>query len=238
MGLPALSVNWGPWAETGAATRGIVSQRLPGKGVRPIEPQQGLRVLQALLGQDCSQVGVLLVDWQRYLDSLPRGYNQKLFAGLRPEIALAAPSEKPRVEPPRSFLSQLDQIPAGQRRKALMELIRGDAVKVLGLDSSQVVDYKQPLSELGLDSLMAVELRSVLSAELNLTRSLAATLVFDYPTIMALADYLAKDVLQWEEIVETPSEPPQKEEDLADLLDRIEALSDEETDRMYSRGKT
>jgi NADPH:quinone reductase-like Zn-dependent oxidoreductase/acyl carrier protein len=238
LGLPALSVNWGPWAETGAATRGIVGRRLPAKGVQSLEPQLGMRVLQALMGQDRSQVGVLLVDWQRYLDSLPRGYNPVLFAGLRPKIGTAAPREKPKVEPTRSFLTKLNQIPLGQRRKVLMELLRDHALKVLGLDSTQVVDYKQPLSELGFDSLMSVEFRSVLSAEFNLTRSLPATLVFDYPTITVLAEYLATDVLKWEETVETPSEPSQKEEDLSDLLDRIEGLSDEETDRIYSREKS
>ena len=238
LGLPALSVNWGPWAETGAATRGIVSQRLTGKGVQSLEPQQGMRVLQALMGQDRSQVGVLLMDWQRFLDSLPRGYNPALFAGLRPKIGKVAPSEKPKGEAPRNFLTKLNQIPPGQRRKALMEMLRDHALKVLGLDSTQVVDYKQPLSELGFDSLMSVEFRSVVSAELNLTRSLPATLVFDYPTIKVLAEYLAKDVLKWEEPVKTPPEPPQKEEDLSDLLDRIEGLSDEETDRIYSREKS
>jgi acyl transferase domain-containing protein/2-polyprenyl-3-methyl-5-hydroxy-6-metoxy-1,4-benzoquinol methylase len=238
LGLPALSVNWGPWAETGAATRGIVSQRLPGKGVQSLEPQPGMRVLQALMGQDRSQVGVLLMDWQRYLDSLPRGYNPGLFAGLRPKIGKAAPSEKPKAEAPRNFLTKLNQIPPGQRRKALMEMLRDHALKVLGLDSTQVVDYKQPLSELGFDSLMSVEFRSVVSAELNLTRSLPATLVFDYPTITVLAEYLAKDVLNWEAPVDSAPEPPQKEEDLSDLLDRIEGLSDEETDRIYSREKS
>ena len=238
LGLPGLAVNWGPWAETGAATRGAAIRRLPGRGLQSIESRQGLRVLQALLGQNRSQVGVLLMDWQRYLDSLPRGFNPALFAGLQLTSGSTAKSEKTKAEPSRSFLTQLNQIPPGQRRKALMELIRDHAVKVLGLDSSQDVDYKQPLSELGFDSLMAVELRSVLSVELNLKRSLPATLVFDYPTIAALAEYLTKDVLQWEEAVETASGSQQKEEALDDLLDRIEGLSDEEADRIYSREKS
>ena len=68
--------------------------------------------------------------------------------------------------------------------------------------------------------------------------ALPATLVFDYPTIAALAEYLTKDVLQGEEAVETASGSQQKEEALDDLLDRIEGLSDEEADRMYSREKS
>jgi hypothetical protein len=84
---------------------------------------------------------------------------------------------------------------------------------------------------------MAVELRSLLSAELGLSRSLPATLVFDYPTIAALTQYLADEVLLWEKPEAPPLEPVDKEEDLFGILDRIEALSEEDVDRMYGGEK-
>lgn len=82
---------------------------------------------------------------------------------------------------------------------------------------------------------MAVELRSLLSTELGLARGLPATLVFDYPTITALTDYLAEEVLSWEKTPAAKPETPQKDEKPSDILDRIEGLSEEEADRMYTR---
>jgi NADPH:quinone reductase-like Zn-dependent oxidoreductase/SAM-dependent methyltransferase/acyl carrier protein len=237
LGLPALSINWGPWAEVGAATRGTVSQRLQWKGFQAIEPEQGLRVLEELLGQDRVQIGVLSVDWRQYSDSLPRGFRSALLSELSRKTEVSAPSGQGKTEQPQALLQQLNQAPPAKRQKLLLEFLRGQAVKVLGLDSTQSLDYKQPLSDLGLDSLMAVELRSVLSTELGLARSLPATLVFDYPTIAALADYLAEEVLSWEKPQAAKPESPQKEEKLSDILDRIEGLSEEEVNRMYTQEK-
>jgi acyl carrier protein len=107
-------------------------------------------------------------------------------------------------------------------------------MKVLGLDAARPFDDDQPLSDLGLDSLMAVELRSVLSSELGLSRSLPATLVFDYPTIMALTTYLAEEVLMWEKAPASEPDSP-KQDDLAAILSRVEGLSDEDVNRMYSQ---
>ena len=118
-----------------------------------------------------------------------------------------------------------------------MDYVQRQSVKVLGLDSTQHLDPKQPLSELGLDSLMAVELRSLLSAELGLSRGLPATLVFDYPTIAALTQYLADEVLLWEKPQATPVESSDQQEDLTGILDRIEALSEEEVERIYGQEK-
>jgi acyl transferase domain-containing protein/NADPH:quinone reductase-like Zn-dependent oxidoreductase/SAM-dependent methyltransferase/acyl carrier protein len=235
LGLPALSIDWGPWAETGAATRGTVRERVQLQGFQLIQPEQGLRVLEDLLGRDRSRAGVLSVDWRQFSDSLPR--RSALLSELT-SSAEAAPASAPRKSDTTvDLLPQLNQAAPGKRQKLLMDYVQRQSVKVLGLDSMQHLDPKQPLSELGLDSLMAVELRSLLSAELGLSRGLPATLVFDYPTIAALTQYLADEVLLWEKPQVTPLESADKEEDVTGILDRIEALSDEEVERIYGQEK-
>jgi acyl carrier protein len=111
--------------------------------------------------------------------------------------------------------------------------VRAQAMKVLGLDPTLPIDANQPLNDLGLDSLMAVEMRSLLSSELGLARSLPATLVFDYPTIAALTTYLAEEIFMWGKAQAPKVETP-PEDDLAGILDRIEGLSEEEVDRIYN----
>jgi NADPH:quinone reductase-like Zn-dependent oxidoreductase/SAM-dependent methyltransferase/acyl carrier protein len=235
LGLPALSIDWGPWAEAGAATRGTIRQRVQLQGFQLIPPDQGLRVLENLLRQDRTRAGVLAVDWRQFSDSLPR--RSALLCELTLGTETPSASALRKSDQTQDLLRQLNQAATGKRQKLLMDYVKRQSVKVLGLDSTQALDPKQPLSELGLDSLMAVELRSLLSAELGLSRSLPATLVFDYPTIAALTQYLADEVLLWEKPEAPPLEPVDKEEDLFGILDRIEALSEEDVDRMYGGEK-
>ena len=236
LGLPALSIDWGPWAEIGAATRGKISQRLHLKGFFAIDPQQGLRIFQDLLGQDRTRIAVMSVDWRQYLGALPAGHQSRLLSELAQQTPLRKTTEARKSAQPPALMQQLRQAPANKRQKLLLDFVRGQAVKILGLDPTQSLDEKQPLSDFGLDSLMAVELRSVLSVELGLARSLPATLVFDYPTLSALADYLAEEVLRWEKTPTVKSESAPKE-NMAEILDRIESLSEDEADRLYSKEK-
>jgi acyl transferase domain-containing protein/ubiquinone/menaquinone biosynthesis C-methylase UbiE/acyl carrier protein len=236
LGLPALSINWGPWAEVGAATRGAVSQRVQMKGLQPIEPEQGLRVLEELSQQDRIQTGVLSADWRQYSDSLPRGYKFALLSELVRKTETSVPVGQPEARQPETIRQRMDQVPPAKRHKLLAEFVRDQSAKLLGLDSTQSIDYKQSLHGLGLDSLMAVELRSLLSTELGLARSLPATLIFDYPTIAALTDYLAEEVFSWEKAPAPKVELPQ-EESLSDMLDRLDSLSEEDVDRIYTLEK-
>jgi len=75
----------------------------------------------------------------------------------------------------------------------------------LGLDPARPIDERQPLNELGMDSLMAVELRNLLGS-LEPGRPLPATLLFDYPSVGAVADYLGREILGWEAPAEAPAE--------------------------------
>jgi acyl carrier protein len=85
----------------------------------------------------------------------------------------------------------------------LRSYLREQTRQILGLDTTESIDLNQPLRELGLDSLMAVELRNALSA--NLKIDLPATLLFDYPTLVGLSNYLMPQILSKE--IAKPTHP-------------------------------
>lgn len=122
-------------------------------------------------------------------------------------------------------MTRLRSAPEGQKRSLLVDHLREQVRRALGFDRSHVIDNGRPLNDLGLDSLMAVELRNMLGAGLELARPLPATLLFDYPTMDALADYLSVHVLQ---LVPAPTAPAAGRS----ALDEIAAMTDEEAERL------
>jgi acyl carrier protein len=123
---------------------------------------------------------------------------------------------------------QVLQATEGRRRTVVEAFIVERALRALGLDSSRSIDPRLPLGELGLDSLLAIELRNALATSLN--RPLPATLLFDYPTVNALTEYLMTSVLELEvapAAVTTTAAP-------TNLVDSIEDLPDEEVDRLLA----
>jgi NAD(P)-dependent dehydrogenase (short-subunit alcohol dehydrogenase family)/acyl carrier protein len=232
LGLPALSINWGIWSEIGAAARQNVGDRFLDHGMRTFSPQEGLTVFERLLRRGSTQVGVMPIDWPRFIRQFTTSDGeQPFFAELAIEARQRGQSSQP-VEPELDTLQQLEQAPANQRPRLLLEYIRSQALKVLGLDATEVVDPRQPLADLGLDSLMAVELRNLLGRGLRLGRSMPATLLYDYPTISELANYIAKDVLHWEGAEARQS--PSQDAGMSGVIDQIEDLSDEEVDRLFA----
>jgi NAD(P)-dependent dehydrogenase (short-subunit alcohol dehydrogenase family)/SAM-dependent methyltransferase/acyl carrier protein len=232
MGLPALSINWGIWSEIGAAARQNVGDRFLEHGMRTFSPQEGLTVFERVLRRGLTQVGVMPINWPRFIRQFTTSDGeQPFFAELAIEARQRGQSTPP-ADPELDTLKRLEQAPPNQRHKLLLEYIRSQALKVLGLEASEVVDARQPLADLGLDSLMAVELRNLLGRGLRLRRNMPATLLYDFPTISELANYIAKDVLQWEDIETLQS--PDQEAGMSGVIDRIEDLSEEEVDRLFA----
>ncbi|WP_305790274.1 SDR family NAD(P)-dependent oxidoreductase, partial [Symbioplanes lichenis] len=87
---------------------------------------------------------------------------------------------------------QLAGLPAADRLQALTELVRESAAAVLGYTSAAQLTGDQPFSDLGFDSLTAVDLRNTLQTRTGLR--MPATLVFDYPTVARVAGYLAEEL--------------------------------------------
>jgi acyl carrier protein len=191
-GLPALSINWGVWAEAGMAANLSPKdqERLASHGFEPIAVKEGFMALQELLGSGLPQVVAVPCNWNKYLQSI-QGVKPRLLAHLAHEVPRATTSPQ-HAEP--EFLETCNRLPAAQRLRRVQDLVEAHAARALGLPPGKTVDPRRPLPELGLDSLMSVELRNALAATLK--HSLPATLLFDYPTVESLALHLAKNILR------------------------------------------
>jgi amino acid adenylation domain-containing protein len=179
-GLPALSINWGSWSETGMSARmsKFHRNRLHTQGEGMISPDQGMRILFRLLKQDSPCIAVLPVDWTAYFrktGDIPR------FLSLLHHAGDDQPSE--REEP---FSERLSRLSAEEARELLLKKIQQEARRVLGLDAFQ--SKAAGLSEMGMDSLTAIEMRNRLQKLIN--RPISLTAMSDYPNPEQLADYL------------------------------------------------
>lgn len=167
-GLPALSINWGPWAEVGMAAELAVAAD------NAITPEIGRRIFEHLLATSPgAQVAVLP---SRFVEP-------------------AAPTTQTTA--PRGDLTrQIESAPPAEQPALLLEQLRGALNTVLGNEAQQMIAPQAAFFDLGMDSLMAVELRNRLQTLLD--HSLPATIIMDHPNLGALADYILKRVLHIE----------------------------------------
>lgn len=188
-GKPALSVNWGAWAGKGfAASAGgeRLAARLALHGISSLVPERALEVLRRLLGQNATQVVVVPVDWTRYRDASPSDGTSPLLSDLGREDA-------ERARPAATASIRRDALLAAdppERRQLLQTYLREQVARALGLSPSRL-DLQQPLNHLGLDSLMAVELRNRIALDLNVSIPLVKFLQ-DFSVDQAVTQVLAQ----------------------------------------------
>ena len=228
-GLPALSINWGAWTRVGMAARGRLVERMIAQGSGAFSPERGLRTLGLLLGT-AGQIAVLPVDWPTFLRRYQRGAEPCL---LEDFASLARLAEVQQSGPkPSELLEQIASASPARRRSLLFAQVENRAAKVLGLNFANKSEPNKPLREMGLDSLMAVELRNSLCAHLGC--KLSATVLFDYPTLNLLTDYLNRQLFHSdEEIRDSGADNGESGPSGEDLLGKIEQLSDEDVERLF-----
>jgi acyl transferase domain-containing protein/acyl carrier protein len=219
LGLPALSINWGQWAGEGMASG--VGERIEAQGLRRIDPARGLEVLGRLMASDAVQVGVLPVDWNEFFRKA--GSEAPIFRTLAQGRSPEAKSETV------SLARQLGETPAAERQGRLRDFVAGQVRRVMGQAGPDEVPGDRPLMDLGMDSLMAVELRNVLG---RATRTeLSTTLLFDHPTVNALAGHLA--VAAFADLFPQGDLPEDGER--TKLLDEVEQLSQDEMESLIAQ---
>jgi len=225
--LPALTINWGAIAEVGYLARhSEIRQHLERQGLRAFARTQAMAILDQLLQHNAVQVGAMDIDWQKWGRFASEAAVSPRFAHL----LCADTQEHGTVDDQRQDGTSLrDTLLAAtpkERQQVLQRHIGEHVAMVLGTSAS-ALDPRQPLRELGLDSLMAVELVNALGSSVG--RTLPATLLFNYPTMGDLAVYLVREVLGVDSSMESEVESQQKdEEERARVLAEIQQLSVEE----------
>ena len=212
LGLAALSLNWGPWGEVGMVAQldAPAQQRMAEQGLLPISTETGLQLMADMMQQSKAQVGVISVDWATFIAAASRqtnGVASPLFTAVKPaekqfgEVAVANTATSTEVR------QQLAQIPQRDRPAFLTTYLQTQLAKVMGFTAPEAISPSEQFGDLGMDSLMAVEFSNRLQTHLN--HPIPQTLAFDYPTINALAKYLAQEIEPASEAESTSSMPEQ-----------------------------
>nr|WP_274532251.1 type I polyketide synthase [Ktedonobacter racemifer] len=164
-GLPALCINWGRWGEVGQAMKGDRGERLDVRGFASMKPKEGLAILGELLRQSPPQVGVMSFHLPKWSQFYPNLTSSSLFADLVEETRA---QEKAGAAEPRLTGDMLVTLDEEARHQALSQYLNAHIASVLG-HASLNLDAYQPLNRLGIDSLMSVELRNRIRADLDVT---------------------------------------------------------------------
>ena len=187
LGLPGQAIAWGAWSELGEAEeqRERIAGRREASGTGWFTPEQGFLAFERLLRQDATGSVVAQVDWPVFGETV----------GGRPPLLddlLTVATDDDDACSSEDVLAQLAATPAAERETLLVSFVQREVQAVLRLPSAPAPTVG--FFDLGMDSLMAVELRNRLNRTLSEVYAVPNTLVFDYPTISDLASHLL-DVL-------------------------------------------
>jgi acyl transferase domain-containing protein/surfactin synthase thioesterase subunit/acyl carrier protein len=197
--LPAIVLNFGPWADSGLATRSGDKGRAiwRARGTTYIPLATGVNAIDSLVASNTSHAAITLTQWDTFLrqfSARPRLYTElekELGAQGRTIADNAAPDWRARI---------LDRPPL-ERRDALVDFVREQVAQVLGL--TERIDVAQPLRELGLDSLMSVTLINRIEQVLGIR--IPVTKLIKGPSIVQLVEDIGSEFLQGEE--QAPPQP-------------------------------
>ncbi|WP_394829190.1 type I polyketide synthase [Pendulispora albinea] len=196
-GLPALSLDWGAWAGTSGLTAHLTDadrRRIARGGLQTLSSEQGLALFDAALGQPGtagraepgapSPAQIAARFDTAILGKARDGTVRPMFRGL---VRARAPRPlASNTTTASSFEQRLLALPSQEDRESfLLDLVRPEIAAVMGISASSSIDPDRPLQELGLDSLMALEIHNRLSGATGMR--LKATFLFDHPTPAKIA---------------------------------------------------
>ncbi|WP_327725151.1 type I polyketide synthase [Streptomyces europaeiscabiei] len=186
-GLPATSLAWGPWQGSEDA---VDLDRLAREGMGALAPEEGMELFDAALGTDTAVLVPARLDERQLRERTELPALLRAYAGPRTQAAThAAKATEPE---PETLAQRIAALSRKERQQALLDLVRAHTAAVLGYEDGTQVRSSTGFTDLGLDSLSALQLRNSLAPVVGVR--LPATLIFDYPTPVSLAEQLLAEL--------------------------------------------
>ncbi len=179
LGLPAISINWGPWTE-GMAADPMIAKRLALQGITALTVDEAHDAMEKMIVGDLRQTTVMDVDWRRMVMGLGSEV-PSLLEGL-------APARRRSQGGDSEFVAKVKKMQSGPARELMVKTI-GQSLQTI-LSTPELPQTDRPLIEMGLDSLMAVEFGTELQMMLGDQFVVAPTLLFDHHTVDAISDHV------------------------------------------------
>ncbi|MFB9799735.1 type I polyketide synthase, partial [Streptomonospora salina] len=249
-GLPATSLAWGAWSGTGMSRRDDVAGLLHRHGMPGMAPQVAAAALEpAFTGGADAAFAVADIDWGRFAPAFTAARPSALLDEVPEARRAAAPPGTPGAgaapeagpDPAGALGRRLSEASPPERDRIARTLVREHVAAALGHTAPEAVDEARPFTELGLDSVTAVDLRNRLGAATGLR--LPAALAFEHPTVAAVAARLrtelgadgdAADVVAADPSgAEPAADPPAGDAELAALEELLPRLDSE---RLHESG--
>ena len=182
LGLPAVSIDWGPWASVGMAASLDATRRsqLRGKGLQPIPIVRGLSALRWAIRRDLPQVVAAAIDWPAYARQTP--HVPRLLDAVVPATSLGVSQAQGS-----SAITGLRDMAPDERPGVLLAHLRRLLAMTLGFPADKEIDALDDFVDLGMDSLSAVEFTHHIEASLALTLS---DTVFEHQTLQQMVVHL------------------------------------------------
>ena len=183
-GLPATAFNWGPWGGAGMAT-GEASDEAERRGLTPFDPESAIELLSKAWHGGAAHQTVADIDWTRFREIVEMRRPHPMFGTLGRSLAATSGVTGEKS----AFFKSLYPLEVDARVEQIVGYLQGLLGKVTGKAEGEIVDPEMPLMDLGIDSIMALEIKKQLEADTG--QAMKATLIFDYPTINKIAEYFS-----------------------------------------------
>src|SRR5581483_10919445 len=213
-GLPAVSIGWGPWS-VGMVQQLKLEQFYTKRGIELITPEVGMQILSRVLGQRPVHLTAITANWTVARETSPIGMLPAMFSLLEEQ---AGEGEASVTNDDGSLLQQLSETPATERLPLVASHLQQIVARVLQLDSSQF-SGQESLTSLGLDSMMAIEVKHRIEGSLKVDVSVLELL--QEITIAQLATRILS-ALQFAEAT-TPADAASSVTEIQQLVEQIDS---------------